>query len=51
MGAAHIDCYDVSLGPDGKPLPVFVADQLHFNAEGYKLLAQRVPPYLPVVTK
>jgi lysophospholipase L1-like esterase len=48
----YIDCYDVSLTPDGKARPeLFVADQLHFNADGYKLLTERVRPYLPVVTK
>ena len=30
---------------DGLPRPeLFVADQLHFNADGYKLLADRVRP-------
>ncbi len=28
---------------DGKPRPeLFIKDKLHFNAEGYKLLAERV---------
>ena len=26
---------------------VFLPDQLHFNAAGYKLLVERVRPYLP----
>lgn len=39
----YIDTYDIVLGPDGKPRPeLFIADHLHFNAEGYKLLAERV---------
>ena len=43
----YIDVYDMPLSPDGKPRPdLFIADQLHFNAEGYKLLAERVRPDL-----
>lgn len=39
----YIETYDLVLGPDGRPRPeLFIADQLHFNAEGYKLLAERV---------
>lgn len=35
-----IDVWPVMLGPDGRPKPgIFVADQLHMNAEGYKLWA------------
>jgi len=42
-----IDTYDLPLGPDGQPRPeLFLADKLHFNAEGYKLLAARVRPDL-----
>lgn len=38
----------MSLGADGKPRPeLFVSDMLHFNAAGYKLLAEVVRPYLP----
>lgn len=44
----YIDTYDIPLGADGKPRPeLFTEDRLHYNAEGYKLLAQRVRPYLP----
>src|SRR6059036_1982948 len=44
----YIETYPMPLGPDGQPRPeLFVADKLHFNAEGYKLLAERVRPYLP----
>ena len=44
----YIESYDISLGPDGKARPeLFADDKLHFNAEGYKLLADRVRPYLP----
>jgi len=43
-----IDTYNLPLGPDGKPrAELFVADQLHFNEEGYKLLVERVRPFLP----
>ncbi|MDD5139885.1 MAG: GDSL-type esterase/lipase family protein [Verrucomicrobiales bacterium] len=41
----YIEAYDLSLGADGQPRPeLFVADKLHFNADGYKLLAERVRP-------
>jgi len=44
----YIETYAMSLGPDGQPRPeLFIADQLHFNADGYKLLAERVRPFLP----
>ncbi|HSY19297.1 MAG TPA: GDSL-type esterase/lipase family protein [Candidatus Acidoferrales bacterium] len=44
----YIDTYDVPLGTNGLPrTELFVADKLHFNAEGYKLLAERVRPFLP----
>jgi lysophospholipase L1-like esterase len=43
----YCDTSDISLGKDGKPRrDLFVADGLHFNAAGYKLLAERVRPYL-----
>jgi lysophospholipase L1-like esterase len=43
----YLDVADISLGADGKPRPeLFIADKLHFNAEGYKLLAARVRAYL-----
>ncbi len=43
-----LDVSDMVLGPDGKPrLELFVADKLHFNEEGYKLLAERVRPLMP----
>jgi lysophospholipase L1-like esterase len=47
-GLKYIDTYSLPLGPDGKPRPeLFVEDKLHFNAEGYKFLVERVRPYLP----
>jgi lysophospholipase L1-like esterase len=44
----YIDAYAMSLGPDGLPRPeLFVADKLHFNAAGYRLLADCIRPHLP----
>lgn len=41
------DIADVSLDAHGVPRPeLFIGDQLHFNAAGYQLLADRVRPYL-----
>ena len=43
-----VDAYDISMTPEGKARPeLFLPDMLHFNAEGYKLLVERVRPYLP----
>ncbi len=43
----YIETYDLVLGTDGQPrAELFVADKLHFNTEGYKLLAERVRPAL-----
>jgi lysophospholipase L1-like esterase len=48
----YIEASDMTLGADGKPRPeLFVEDQLHFNAEGYKQLAERVRPFLPTLPK
>ena len=45
---SYVDAYDISLTADGRARPeLFVTDMLHFNADGYKLLAERVRPYLP----
>lgn len=47
-GLTYIDTRDMSLGADGKPrADLFVADMLHFNEAGYKLLAERVRPFVP----
>jgi hypothetical protein len=44
----YCDTWDMVLDQDGKPRPeLFEPDRLHFNAEGYKLLADRVRPFLP----
>jgi lysophospholipase L1-like esterase len=41
----YVETYDLVLGPDGQPRPeLFVDDKLHFNAEGYKLLSERMRP-------
>lgn len=42
-----VDTYDMVLGPDGTARPeLFVKDRLHFSPEGYKLLRERVRPFL-----
>ena len=44
----YIEASSMVLGADGKPRPeLFRDDKLHFNADGYKLLAERVRPFLP----
>jgi len=44
----YIETYSLPLGPDGQPrAELFVDDKLHFNADGYKLLVERIRPYLP----
>jgi hypothetical protein len=44
----YIETYDLPLGPDRQPRPeIFATDKLHFNTEGYRLLADRVRPFLP----
>jgi lysophospholipase L1-like esterase len=44
----YIETYDMVLGTDGQPrAELFVEDKLHFNAEGNRLLAERVRPHLP----
>ena len=49
---SYVDAWNISLGSDGRARPeLFRDDQLHFNGEGYKLLAERVRPFLPVIKK
>jgi lysophospholipase L1-like esterase len=44
----YVETYDLPLTPEGQPRPeLFLPDQLHFNAEGYRQLAARVRPVLP----
>jgi lysophospholipase L1-like esterase len=43
----YIETYDIALDADGKPREeLFVADKLHPNAEGYKLLTARIREFL-----
>ncbi len=44
----YLDTYSMTLNVAGQPRPeLFVEDKLHFNDEGYRLLVERVRPYLP----
>ncbi len=43
----YVETYDMVLDPDGQPLPdLFAPDHLHFSPKGYRLLADRVRPFL-----
>ena len=43
----YIETYDTTLDAKGQPRPeLFVEDKLHFSPEGYKVLAERVRPFL-----
>lgn len=43
----YIETYDMVLDEKGEVrAELFVADKLHFNADGYKLLAERVKPFV-----
>ena len=42
----YVEMADLVLGPDGRPRPELFRDELHFNADGYELLADRVRPFL-----
>ncbi len=47
-GLQYCETYDLTVDKDGNPRKdIYVADGLHFNAEGYKLLADRVRPFIP----
>jgi lysophospholipase L1-like esterase len=47
-----VDAYDVSLDETGKARPeLFLDDMLHFNAEGYRVLAECVRPYLTITAR
>jgi lysophospholipase L1-like esterase len=42
-----VDTFDMVLSPGSLAIPeLFVKDRLHFSPEGYKLLAERVRPFL-----
>jgi lysophospholipase L1-like esterase len=46
-GVTYIDTRMLSLDKDGKVRPeLFVEDMLHFNPEGYKLLAAALKPFV-----
>lgn len=43
----YVETYEMVLRPDGQARDeLFVADRLHFSEEGYRLLADRVRPFL-----
>jgi lysophospholipase L1-like esterase len=43
----YVDAYDISLDASGKIREeLFRPDRLHFNADGYKLLIERVRPFI-----
>ena len=47
-GVKFIAIREKLLGPDGAPREeLFVADRLHLNADGYRILADAVRPFLP----
>jgi hypothetical protein len=44
----YVEAYDMSLDANGKVREeLFVKDRLHLNEEGYKLLVDRVRPFVP----
>jgi lysophospholipase L1-like esterase len=44
----YLDTWSVPLDGNGQPRPeLFVEDKLHLSPEGYKLLIERVRPYIP----
>lgn len=44
----YCEAADMVLDKDGKPrIELFAPDRLHFSPEGYKLLTERVQPFLP----
>lgn len=46
------DTYDMSLDENGRARPeLFVDDMLHLSSEGYKVLVERVRPYLLMTAK
>jgi lysophospholipase L1-like esterase len=51
-GITYIDTRTLTLDPDGKVRSdLFVEDMLHFNEEGYKLLAAALKPFVASAAK
>ena len=47
-GLKYVETYDTTLNPDGTArTELFVKDGIHFNTDGYKILAERVRAVLP----
>lgn len=47
-GVKYVETWDIVMRPDGTAREdLFLPDKLHFNAEGYRLMADRVRPILP----
>ena len=47
-GVKFIAIREKFMDAEGKPRPeLFAADRLHLNADGYKILADTVRPFLP----
>ena len=43
----YVETYDTTLDSKGQPRPeLFVEDKLHFSPEGYKVLVERVRPFI-----
>jgi lysophospholipase L1-like esterase len=43
----YVETYDMTLKPDGTPRDELFSDGLHFSAEGYRLLVERLRPFMP----
>jgi lysophospholipase L1-like esterase len=48
----YVETFDMVLDSNGRPrADLFLEDRLHFNAEGYRVLAERVRPFMPELPK
>lgn len=47
----YADVWTPMLDASGKVLPVFLADDLHMTAEGYKIWQKALSPYMPATKK
>ena len=44
----YVETYEMVMGDDNKPRPeLFVQDKLHFSPAGYRLLVEKVRPFMP----